>query len=299
MRLLLVLLCMSLGLAFPVYTFAQTNGISITPSLLKLDLSKEEPQAIFYYKNNTKNFIELSFSAQDFTQLEEGWRVKFLDEKSSQNYRYSLTSWIEFEKKSLTLRPYEEGLLKILINKDELSPGGHYAAILAEVAQANEQGQVKIKGILSSLLFVRTSTGKEVELGKISSFESIQSFWDFPNKFLVRFQNTGNVELVPYGVVEIKDPLNNFVAKGILNEGSLITLPGSIKRYDLSVSRKIHTLLPGFYSAQVTLKYGKNEAILKKQNTFFYFGGIHLVLALILIGAVIFILKKGNLVKTN
>lgn len=277
----------------------EQEGITVTPSVLRLDLSEDAPVAELYYKNNTKVPIELSFSAQDFSELEEGGRLKFLQEKDAKNYRYGLTSWITFEKQSITLSPNEEQKVKVFIDKDKLTPGGHYATIQAELKQTGGVGQVPVKAIISTLLFVRTATGNEREEMVLQSVEPIRTILGFPDAFLLRLQNKGNVELTPHGLIEIRDMFGNIVAKGIVNEGSLIVLPESMRRFDVPLTNQSRFIAPGVYKANINIRFGlpagkagKNDKTITDSATFLSQGSINLLLlGLIILVAVVTVLS--------
>lgn len=281
-------------LIFPKPGSAQEKpGITVTPSIVRLDLSTDAPEAEIYYKNNTKLQVELNFSAQDFSQEEETGRVKFLLEQDAKNYQYSLTSWITFEKSSITLSPNERQSIKIFINKDKLTPGGHYATIQAELKQSakGEKGQVPVNAILSSLLFVRTATGNEREEISLQSASPIRTFLGFPDTFLIRVQNKGNVELTPYGLIEIKDMFGNTVAKGIINEGSLITLPESVRRFDVPIKRQSRLIAPGIYKADINVHFGKENKNLSQSVSFASQGSINFLLFVLLIPVLILLIR--------
>jgi hypothetical protein len=275
-------------------TLAQgRSGITVTPSIIRLDLESDAPQAEIYYKNNTRAALELKFSAQDFSETEETGRIRFLDEKEAENYQYSLASWIIFERQSISLLPGEEQAVKVSIDKDRLTPGGHYASIQAEIVQPEEEGQVPIKGILSTLIFVRTSTGNERENMSLETHQMQKNFLGFPQGLSIRLKNSGNVELVPYGLIEIRDMFGNVVAKGILNEGSLIILPQSIRRFDIQITRIYPLLFPGIYNTQLSIKYGKEEKKIENSATFLSQGTLNVVpLALIILVMVILSRRK-------
>lgn len=294
MRTLFAILLSFLFLSlFPYKISAQAKqGITITPSILHLDLSIDVPEAEFFYKNTTKNQIELSFSAQDFSELEESGRVKFLLEKDAKNYQYGLTSWITFEKQSMTLLPNEGENLKVFINKDKLTPGGHYATIQAELKQSVEgESQVPVKAILSTLLFVRTATGNEREELSLQSAEALRTLLGFPDTFLIRLQNKGNVELIPYGLIEIKDMFGNIVAKGIINEGSLISLPESVRRFDVPIKRLNSFIAPGIYKAEINVHFGKQDKSISERVSFISQGSINLLLFILLIPALVLLAR--------
>lgn len=287
--LLAVLLCLTfLVLLIQTASAQAKQGITVTPSIIRLDLSQDKPEAEVFYKNSTQIQIELSFSAQDFSELEEEGRVKFLQEKDAKNYQYGLTSWITFEKNSIALAPGEDQSIKIFINKDQLTQGGHYASILAEVTQGEKEGQLPIKAILSTLIFVRAETGNEHEEMSLQNVSPIRTFLGFPDTFLVRLANSGNVELVPFGVIEIKDMFGNVVAKGIINEGSLITLPESIRRFDVPITKLNAVIFPGIYTADINTHFGKENKVITSSVSFVSQGSINLLLfGLIILAALI------------
>lgn len=297
MRTLFTILLLFLFLSFFPYTISAQikQGITVTPSIIRLDLSIDAPEAELYYKNTTKSQIELSFSTQDFSELEEGGRVKFLQEKDAKNYQYGLTSWVSFEKQSITLSPGEQQKIKVFINKDKLTPGGHYATIQAELKQSKEEeGQVPVKAILSTLLFVRTATGNEREDMSLQSATPIRTLPGFPDTFLLRLSNSGNVELIPFGAIEIKDMFGNVVAKGVINEGSLISLPESVRRFDVPITKLNRFIAPGIYKASINVRFGKEDKTLNQSITFVSLGSVNplLLLGLFVIAAVLIWKKK-------
>ncbi len=275
---------------------AQQAGITVSPSIIHLDLATDTPEYILTYLNTTKTDINLLLSVSNFNELEEGYKLNFLEGKDTQNYKYSLSSWISFENKNIQLAPGEKRSVKIFIDKDRITKGGHYASILAEIIQPERGKQVNVKAVLSSLLFVRASTGLEVEEGKISSFSPIRDGIEHPDSYMLRFENKGNVHVVPYGLLEIYDPLGNLASKGILNEGSLDALPESIRRYDVEVENNKKVLLPGFYTAKISMHFGKSDKKLSSSVRFFSRGSFDFVKAgfgaLILIIIVLYLRRR-------
>lgn len=291
---LLAIFLILLLLTFPKLGSAQqSQGITVTPSILRLDLSQDKAEAELYYKNSTGAAIELSFFAQDFSELEESGRVKFLLEKDAKNYKYGLTSWIAFEKNSITLAPGQGQNIKIFINKDQLTAGGHYASILAEVKQSEKAVQLPVKALLSTLIFVRAATGNEHEEMSLQTISPIRTLIGFPDKFLVRLQNKGNVELIPFGLIEIRDIFGNVVAKGLVNEGSLITLAESVRRFDVPINRQTRFIPPGIYKASINVHFGKENKTLNQSVTFVSLGSINgLFLGVVVIGTLLIWKRK-------
>lgn len=287
----LVVILVFVGSILAPRVFAQAqNGITVVPSIAHIDLATDPAEYELTYFNNTNAEITLNLSVQDFSELEDSYKLDFLSPQDASNYKYSLSSWISFENPQLQLNPGEKKSVKVFIDKTRITKGGHYASILAQIGGDANAKTVNVKGILSSLLFVRASTGQEVEDGKISDFTELRDGIDYPTSYMLRFENNGNVYVTPYGLIQVYDPLGNLVAKGSVNQNSLDSLPESIRRYDISVANFQPLLLPGFYTAKIQLHYGKTNRTLAASTRFFSQGmfnfpliGLGLVIFLILI----------------
>ena len=259
-----------LGFRFAPTAHAQTQkGITVSPSIIHIDLATDQPKYELTYTNNTNTNINLVLSVQDFSELEANYQLNFLSQKDAANYKYSLASWISFENNNLQLNPGEKKTVTVFINKDRITKGGHYASILAQVQQAQNKSAINILPTLSSLLFVRASTGQEIEQGKINDFTELRDGIEFPATFITMFQNSGNVHVVPHGLIQIYDPLGNFVAKGTFNINSLDALPESIRRFDTNIDFYQKVLLPGIYTAKINLHFGNTDKTTSASVKFF------------------------------
>lgn len=273
------------------------EGITVIPSIWHLDLATDPPEYDLKYINNTDSNISLEIDVQDFTGLEEGYKISYLEEKDATNYKYSLSSWLSFENRNLLLAPGEEKSIKVFIDKDRITLGGHYASIMAKAVSENVEREININPVISSLLFVRASTGREIESGEIITFKPDRSLVNFPENFILRFENSGNVHVVPYGQVQITDMFGSFVANGILNEKSLDALPESIRRYDIPIISNSKFMLPGIYTAKIDMHFGKSKNKLTKTTHFFSEGSIDFIklgfiILVILITALVLRKKK-------
>lgn len=291
-----VILILFLSVCFTQKIHAQTpQGITVVPSIIHIDLSTDAPEYELTYVNNTGVEINLALSAEDFTELEDSYRISYLTGKDAANYKYSLSSWISFENKNLDLAPGEKKSVKIMIDKNRVTKGGHYASILAEIKAPESKQQVSVKAVLSSLLFVRASTGQEIEDGKINTFKPLQDGIEYPDTYVLRFENRGNVHVIPYGLIQVFDPLGQLIAKGPVNTNSLDALPESIRRYDTSVTTYQKVLLPGFYTARIDLHFGKTNQQLTATVKFFsqgMFDFVKIGVGLAILVIVLLILRK-------
>jgi hypothetical protein len=282
----------------PVFA-APKDTITAIPSIEQLDLQKDKSQYDLTYENTTSQPIELSFSARDFSDFDDGWKVSFLSQTDASNYHYSLSSWIHFSTQDLVVNPNDSKKITIYIDNNRISPGSHYAAILASLNDIDRSKTIGVHGVLSSLLFVTTSTGLEVEDAKIIAFQPIRYFFEIPEKYIFRFQNQGNVDSTPYGLIDVYSPFGKLLSETVVNDGSLITLPESIRRYDLLIPKPSGFLFPGTYKATLTLHYGKTNKKLYTEIYFFSQGSIDIFitasLLIILIIAFYYLRKTGKL----
>ena len=68
-------------LFFKENSFAQGKGISVTPSIIHLDLAVDPPEYVLTYENNTNADITLLLSLSDFNELEESYKINFLEKR--------------------------------------------------------------------------------------------------------------------------------------------------------------------------------------------------------------------------
>jgi len=251
------------------------SGISVSPALVRLDLAKDQPQFTLTYFNPSDQAVTIHLSAKDFTALEQGWRINFLDTSDSQSYHYSLSSWLNFSSQNFILLPQKSQSILVNVRQSDLSTGAHYASVLADFSppQSATGSGIAIKSELVSLVFVRTHTGTERDEAKINSFSPLftRSFI-LPNNYLVRFDNSGNTDLVPHGVIIVRDFLNREVGRGIFNQEQAISLPETIRTYPpilISINQPLYRL-PGPYQATLTINYANQT--LTAYTEFFSFG---------------------------
>lgn len=279
---------------FPVSAQSQ-QSITVSPQIIKLDLSVDAPEAVYTYTNNTNQTIELTLTMQDVKELEDRGIPGILDPNQSQNYPYGLSSWARFSNKNLVISPKESKTVTVFIDKERLSLGGHYATVLAELNQHDTQKKVKLRAILSSLLFVRSGSEYEQEKAIITGVDNDSKWLSFPSEISFMLQNSGNVDVTPYGLLKVTDPLGREVVKNKINEDSLITLPGSTRRYNVNISRTAQTFMPGLYKVKVDIRYGKNNFTTASEASFLSLGFLNVPILLVIVIAAatgIFILRR-------
>ncbi len=254
-------------------TDANASGsLSVTPQIQTIDLKSDPATANLIYKNTTPVTIQLDFAVVDFKNVDEIGTPQFINPNPANNYKYGLSSWLTLSSNSIVLAAGEEKTLNVTIEKEKLSQGGHYAAVLAEIKQTNENKKISLKGKFASLIFVRADSKYNLEDAKIASIFANKSLLSFPDTYYLRFQNTGNIDTTPHGLIEIKDMFGRRVARGIINENSLISLPETIRKYSTPITSTTNLLLPGNYSVKISIHYGDSNRKIEMTSTFFYLG---------------------------
>ena len=270
----LLLFLIIIIMAAPTYTLQAKGdgGISVTPSIARIDLHQDPDTAEIIYTNRSKEAMSLHLQVKNFSALEDGWKVSFLPDNNSENFQYSLSSWIKFDNDTVLLAPQESKTVKIFIDKQNLPPGAHYASIQATIQQDNAPGTLGLKGILSSLLFIRGSTGQEIVSGTIQKLILPTTHFSFPTNATFALNNTGNVESAPYGELRVTTSSGKLVAKGVINTDSLITLPESVRSYTFPIQQLQSFISPGIYHATLVIHLDKSDQQITASKTFFSLG---------------------------
>lgn len=205
---------------------------------IEIDDDTDVTEAVITYKNTSDKAQQIEFFAYDFKQNDHFGSIALL-ENFSGDYLYTLASFLSFEKNSLIVAPFsEEKLVVRITDKQTLSPGGHYAAVIARSVDDKPSDHQKILPAISSLLLIRKKGGERVHL----SLKEIQWSPGFletiiPKKINLSFENEGNVHITPRGTVKFKDIFGRVVAQGIINDSSLYILPTTLRRIPVTIQR--------------------------------------------------------------
>lgn len=279
----------------------ENNGLFLSPPFIDISVDIKQPEKFYYLEigNNTRTETVFDISVVDFGSLDETGGVAFLTVNNDKNERkYSLASWISLEKQTVTVMPGKTEKIKVtILNKDSLSPGGHYGAVLATVRAAADRTKdmVGINQSLASLIYVQKTGGEKPNL-IFKSWEFSKNIFYFPKTVKIRFENNGNVHVVPRGKVEIKNSRGEIVAKGIINGDSGKILPESFRIMGLPIEKVKLWNQPGIYNLDVSYRFdGRDEfSSMKTKVIYVGFEGVLVVSGLALITALVItlILRK-------
>jgi hypothetical protein len=283
-----------------------SKGFSVSPFFQELSVQEKDDKIPFTIeiKNNNELVTVFRISVLDFGALDESGGVAFLG--SSDNLKYGLASWIILENDTVVIAPGETQTVKGSIeNRDSLSPGGHYAAVYFKMEEnensVKDNKNVALDTSFASLLFVR-KIGGEIYGLNLNNVDFPFSIFKLPASVGLRFQNPGNVHVLPRGTIELTDPFGRKIQRGIINEQSAIILPETFRVFKTEMLKLTTAFVPGEYKLDVFYRFdGKTDFTRKNQSFFFvpplFIGSV--VSLLILIAGVISFIKKKNKKKLN
>lgn len=282
------------------------DGFSIAPFFQEITLEKNQVETKFNLElsNNTDFPAVFKLSVLDFGALDESGGVAFLSsaEKKVTN-KYSLASWISLEKDALALNPREKQEIAVtVLNKESLSPGGHYAAIVLKMESENGDAedkftQVALNPSFASLIFARKLGGEVYGLA-LNKKEVEKNLFSLPSIVNLRFQNTGNVHVVPRGIVSLVDYFGREVLRGVINQESSSILPETFRLFPVSLKKMALGFLPGRYKILVQYRFDGQTDLITESQTINFIPGLDVLIIAIsviaLIGVVVYKKQKNK-----
>jgi hypothetical protein len=260
MKRTLAALAVVMLLSVPLKASAQTitspspSGISLTPALEQINLSKNQGSAAFNVtlSNNNPYAIVVSVSTSDFTALNTSGSVAFLNNGDGS---HGLKQLLHPTVNEVPLPPRSSVVVPVSISGvGSLAPGGHYGALIFKVVPLN----ISVKGNslstneeLSVLVFLTTASGgtQAVQLNP-PSISSVVT--NLPSTINLVITNTGNTQTSPLGQVNITTGSRQLIAKGVINGDSGLVLPSTQRLYAVNLTAVKNTLAPGIYHVNVS-----------------------------------------------
>lgn len=286
-----VLLLLVLCLSMPARGFA-ANGIGVSPGLQEIEISEGQAEASFEIavSNSTESRVDFRLSTIDFGALDESGGVAFLGKTGQETYAYSLSQWMQVETPEVSVEPGKVQSVKVTVkNDDSLSPGGHYGAVLVttrDTGQVQNDSVAMLPGA-STLVLLKKIGGESYDL-KLDQIKANKSFLGLPQSAQLRFQNAGNIHIVPRGTIELKGPFNTKLSSGVINETSSFVLPDTYRQIDIPLKTISQSWLPGRYTMKIEWRYDGTDQVQTREIHYWYVGKIGW--AIIIIISLVFVL---------
>ncbi len=228
---------------------------------------------------------------------EDGAPRVILDE--TEESAFSIRSWIQpLDQITLKSKQVKSIPLTIFVPEDA-APGGYYGIVRFTGTPVGVEGNgVSLNASLGTLIFLRVN-GQAKEEISIEEFYANSAgnkypLYEFkPITLSVRLKNTGNIYEQPTGLITVKDMFGKAVVNLPINAEERIILPDSTRKFDQVIDDTAvgSGLLFGYYTAEVTVKYGSNGQEVKSQTGFWVIPWKLILLGVALLVLAFFVLR--------
>lgn len=267
------------ALLIPLFGHAQNESLtlSVTPTLFNMTANPGQDW-VSTIKVINSNPYELSIftNVVNFEGQGESGKGKFIPVLDGETTNQALAEWVTLEMKEVIIPPEQTIEVPFHIRvPNDAAPGGHFGAILVGTKALDSGGSqtvVETSQIVTSLVFLRV-TGDIVEDGAVREFRSAKYISEKPAMdFELRFQNKGNVHILPQGEIKISNMWGE--ERGVIpvNKQTLFgyVLPGDIRKYSFGWSGEWSLADIGRYTAVATLAYGEEGRQFVTSETAFW-----------------------------
>lgn len=252
-------------------------SLTITPPLFQITQSPgTDWNSMLRIVNANPYDLVVSASATDFhPDGETGNAVLEETPPADPTDTHRMSGWIKLPDGAITIQRGKTAdipfTIHVPINAD---PGGHYAAILVGTAPGNKPGGsgTSISSKVTSLIFFRVP-GEVIEEGDIRDFFATERMVATPDtSFSLRFENKGNVHLLPQGEIVITNMWGKERGKIVINEQTTFgnVLPHSTRKFAFDWHGESNPFEVGRYSAVATLVYGDEGRKTVYRTTYFW-----------------------------
>jgi hypothetical protein len=253
--------------------------LSITPPLIKNNINPGEKWvSAIKLINNNPGKIKIYTEVLDFKSKADG-TIDLLppatEQNNGQSGKYTLRQWLNIQEGPFEIEPFSSREIPFVIDVPEgADPGGHYAAILAGTRPYSEDKgtNINVSSMLASLVMLNIK-GDVIESGRIREFTTDRTFYNGEKIiFKVKFENTGNVHLLPRGDIVIYDMYGKNRGKIPINRNTEFgnVLPGSARTWEFEWEPDHSFINMGRYRAELLVNFGDNGTTTDNRLTFFW-----------------------------
>ena len=276
-----------LFLFLPILCSAQ--GFLIRPSKLEfyLDSGKEQIKEVEVF-NQSQSSLLIKTEKSNFVANNDFSQSIIL---TKEDVPFSIFPYVEVFPEIFTLGPREKKSLKIKVTlPSEIKEGSYYGALLFSIMpslenQENSNNQIIAR--LGTLLFLKAGRSF-FENGFLEKFSlGKKIFTKPPLIFSFIFRNSGNVHLLPYGILEIF----NWEGKKIkeIEIDPYFVLPNSVRERKIILNDPLPF---GYYRAILSLNRGYKNLIDQKVIGFWVLPSSFFLISLLIFFLVIIFFKR-------
>ncbi|MBP7768606.1 hypothetical protein KA082_02105 [Candidatus Woesebacteria bacterium] len=213
------------------------QGVSVEPAFQEIEIKANDTtvEGNIIITNAADFDQTLTVTALDINQTDANGNINFIDKPDSSN-PFRIADFIAFKNTDRTVPAHTSKEIPFVINNtQELSPGGHYGAIISRFESSAKSGTQQVLPALSSFVLIRKIGGERYQLSLRSVHGVPAISLQIPQKIELLFENNGNIHTTPYGTLKIIDIFSKLRYKGSINEGSLIVLPQTQRQIENTV----------------------------------------------------------------
>ncbi|MFA6520402.1 MAG: hypothetical protein WCT44_02215 [Candidatus Paceibacterota bacterium] len=223
--------------------------------------------------NRVNKTVKFKLSTEDFVGTDDANQPVIL--LGDTHSPYSLKDFITPEITEFSLEFGEKITIPVSVSVPlNAEPRGFYGALivsndpdkLTNEVISEAQGKTRIVSRIGSLFLLKIN-GEGIESGDIENFKVIGPsklfYSERPDGFEIAYKNTGNVHLVPYGTITIKNIFGKAVA--VLPVDAYFALPDSVRYREVMWEDGFNL---GRYTAHLSLYKGYNEEYVDAKVSF-------------------------------
>lgn len=253
----------------------QGNGLKIAPVRTDLTIEKGgSRQVSLFIENITASTLTVSGFKNDFVASddESGEPRIILDEKESApgNSFKTLVGALP----TIRLVPNERREVRISLSVPKDAPaGGYYGAIRFAPGTGDSDKNVSLTASVGTIFLIRVPGDIKEQL-QVEDFTAKHNnntgslFNSGPISIVTRFKNFGNVHVLPFGKITVKDFSGKVIDEIEINNtqprGSV--LPNSVRKFEYELKEK---KLFGRYTAEGSFGYGSSGELIQAKKVFY------------------------------
>lgn len=249
-----------------------SSGVMVSPAYSEVLIGEKDLSVTneVVFVNNLPFTVELKMSVIDFGSMDESGGVAFLAMNDNDDRKYGLASWLKLSTDKIMIDSGKHESVQVMVkNRESLSPGGHYGAVVGTIVSAENEANLSISQSLASLIYVNKYDGAVKEL-KFNSLRGDDLWWKL-KKVIVRLKNTGNVHIFPRGTVRVMKQ-DREIARGVINRESGLIMPETYRKYDVELRKNQLWVWPGRYFIRVDYRFEGDAEYSYAKKSFIYFG---------------------------
>ncbi len=239
------------------FIFAQETGVAIEPAVIENTVTAgSEYKYTFNVKNKTVEEVTYYLYSSNISDVSEDGVPVYDD--NNDNSSYGIAGWIKLSTTTLTVPPGKTKSVTITISvPPDATPGSHYGSVFASVKPPELNSSGAAVGYKVGNIIVLSIDGDIVEQGSIRQFSTDKTFYSSQNvNFSAKIENSGNVAIKPFGLLEIYNMFGKKVSTITFNDTLSMILPSKTRKFH--ITWKGDTTGLGRYKAIISVSYGKD-----------------------------------------